>query len=85
LRNGRGFCFHRRVGSIIGRSTEERFMRMKSNSDQRDPEDRKINEGNLEERKDKMMDKTVADTFPASDPPSSLPDPDDDSFAASGA
>jgi hypothetical protein len=60
-------------------------MRMKSNSDQRDPEDRKINEGNLEERKDKMMDKTVADTFPASDPPSSLPDPDDDSFAASGA
>jgi hypothetical protein len=60
-------------------------MRMKSNSDQRDPEDRKINEGNLAERKDKMMDKTVADTFPASDPPSSLPDPDDDSFAASGA
>jgi hypothetical protein len=29
-----------------------------------------------------MMDKTVADTFPASDPPSSLPDPDEDSFAA---
>jgi hypothetical protein len=34
------------------------------------------------EKKDKMMDKTVADTFPASDPPSSLPDPDEDSFAA---
>jgi hypothetical protein len=48
----------------------------------RDPEDRTIDESNLEERKDKMMDKTVADTFPASDPPSSLPDPDDDSFAA---
>jgi hypothetical protein len=48
----------------------------------RDPEDRPIDESNLEERKDKMMDKTVADTFPASDPPSSLPDPDDDSFAA---
>lgn len=48
----------------------------------RDPEDRSIDESNLEERKDKMMDKTVADTFPASDPPSSLPDPDDDSFAA---
>jgi hypothetical protein len=29
-----------------------------------------------------MMDKTIADTFPASDPPSSLPDPDEDSFAA---
>jgi hypothetical protein len=48
----------------------------------RDPEDRTIDESNLEQRKDKMMDKTVADTFPASDPPSSLPDPDDDSFAA---
>jgi hypothetical protein len=54
-------------------------------SDPRDPEDREIDESNLSERKDKMMDKTVADTFPASDPPSSLPDPDDDSFAASGA
>jgi hypothetical protein len=50
----------------------------------RDPEDRPIDESNLRERKDKMMDKTIADTFPASDPPSSLPDPDDDSFAALG-
>jgi hypothetical protein len=48
----------------------------------RDPEDRTIDESSVEERKDKMMDKTVADTFPASDPPSSLPDPDEDSFAA---
>jgi hypothetical protein len=48
----------------------------------RDPEDRKIDESSLVQKKDKMMDKTVADTFPASDPPSSLPDPDDDSFAA---
>jgi hypothetical protein len=48
----------------------------------RDPEDRRIDESNLTERKDKMMDKTIADTFPASDPPSSLPDPDEDSFAA---
>jgi len=48
----------------------------------RDPEDRQIDESDVEERKDKMMDKTLADSFPASDPPSSLPDPDDDSFAA---
>lgn len=47
-----------------------------------DPEDRQIDENNLLERKEKMLDKTVADTFPASDPPSSVPDPDDDSFAA---
>ena len=48
----------------------------------RDPEDRSIDENDLCERKEKMLDKTIADTFPASDPPSSLPDPDDDSFAA---
>lgn len=48
----------------------------------RDPEDRQIDETNACETKDKMMDKTVADTFPASDPPSSIPDPDQDSFAA---
>ena len=48
----------------------------------RDPEDRTIDETDVEEKKEKMMDKTIADTFPASDPPSSLPDPDDDSFAA---
>jgi hypothetical protein len=48
----------------------------------RDPEDRLIDEDNVSERKEKMLDKTVADTFPASDPPSSIPDPDEDSFAA---
>jgi hypothetical protein len=55
-------------------------MRLEEGS--RDPENRHINESDPEERKDKMLDKTVADTFPASDPPSSLPDPDEDSFAA---
>jgi hypothetical protein len=47
---------------------------------QRDPEDRLIDESDQREKKDKMMDKTVADSFPASDPPSSLPDPDEDSL-----
>jgi hypothetical protein len=50
--------------------------------DARDPEDRTIDETDAAEKKEKMLDKTIADTFPASDPPSSLPDPDDDSFAA---
>jgi len=48
----------------------------------RDPEDRQIDETNAQEKREKMLDKTIADTFPASDPPSSLPDPDEDSFAA---
>ncbi len=59
-------------------------MYAESDRDPRDPEDREIDESNLVEKKDKMMDKTVADTFPASDPPSSIPDPDEDSFAARG-
>jgi hypothetical protein len=62
---------------------QEDFMNEHSTEDQRDPEDREIDESNAAARKDKMMDKTVADTFPASDPPSSLPDPAEDSFAAS--
>ena len=52
---------------------------------QRDPEDRLIDESDPSEKKDKMMDKTVADSFPASDPPSSMPDPDEDSFDTSAA
>jgi hypothetical protein len=45
----------------------------------RDPEDRVIDESCRTERKE-MMDKTIADSFPASDPLSSLPDPDKNSF-----
>jgi hypothetical protein len=52
------------------------------NEGPRDPEDRRIDESDLSAVRDKMLDKTLADTFPASDPPSSLPDPDEDSFAA---
>jgi hypothetical protein len=47
----------------------------------RDPEDRPAR--NPRELKEKMEDKTLADSFPASDPPSSIPDPSaEDPFAA---
>jgi len=47
----------------------------------RDPEGRTAEDKDCV--KDKMMDKTLADSFPTSDPPSSIPDPcEDDSFAA---
>jgi hypothetical protein len=47
----------------------------------RDPEERPA--GNQEEIREKMLDKTLADSFPTSDPPSTIPDPaEDDSFAA---
>jgi hypothetical protein len=47
----------------------------------RDPEERPADTpGTVRE---KMLDKTLADSFPTSDPPSSIPDPSsDDSFAA---
>jgi hypothetical protein len=53
-----------------------------SNTDRRDPEDRLIDEHDEREVREKMMDKTLADSFPASDPPSTIPDPDNDSVAA---
>ena len=40
----------------------------------RDPEDRPVGECS-DEIREKMMDKTLADSYPASDPPSSIPNP----------
>ena len=42
----------------------------------RDPEERAIESGN--EAKEKAFDKTLADSFPTSDPPSTIPDPSGD-------
>jgi hypothetical protein len=39
----------------------------------RDPEERST--VHVHEVRDKMLDKTLADSFPTSDPPSSIPDP----------
>src|SRR3954464_3005528 len=55
-------------------------MPIPSESISRDPEDRIVNSGDTEAKREKMLDKTIADSFPASDPPSSLPDPAEDSF-----
>jgi len=48
----------------------------------RDPEDRSVDEQDLSEVREKMLDKTIADSFPASDPPSSNPAPAADDFTA---
>jgi len=48
----------------------------------RDPEDRTVNREREQELREKMMDKTLADSYPASDPPSSIPDPAEDDSAA---
>lgn len=41
----------------------------------RDPEDRPVDQNSIRE---KSLDKTLADSFPTSDPPSSIPDPGED-------
>jgi len=49
----------------------------------RDPEERDVEAESEEDLREKMHDKTLADSFPTSDPPSSIPDPsEDDSLAA---
>jgi hypothetical protein len=48
----------------------------------RDPESRPVPEHDEKKIREKMLDKTLADSFPASDPPSSIPDPAEDPYAA---
>jgi hypothetical protein len=45
----------------------------------RDPEDRHVETRPEHEVRDKMMDKTLADSYPCSDAPSSIPNPGEDS------
>ena len=48
----------------------------------RDPEDRVTLRDDRLQVREKMFDKTLADSFPASDPPSTTPDPaEEDSFS----
>lgn len=51
----------------------------------RDPEDRSVAPSDPAAVREKMFDKTLADSYPASDPPSSLPDPSVDSVCSSKA
>jgi hypothetical protein len=44
----------------------------------RDPEDRRIDRASEEHKREKAHDKTLADSFPTSDPPSSIPDPSEE-------
>lgn len=49
-------------------------------SDLRDPEDRTIDEQDSSQVREKILDKTIADSSPASDPPSINPAPAVDPF-----
>lgn len=41
----------------------------------RDPEDRSVRQGDTAAQREKGLDKTIADSFPTSDPPSTIPNP----------
>jgi len=43
-----------------------------------DPGDRTTDKRSEREKREKGLDKTIADSFPTSDPPSSIPDPGED-------
>ncbi len=49
--------------------------------DPRDPEDRRVRVSDEAAVREKMLDKTLADTYPASDPLSSIPNPSSDSVS----
>lgn len=48
----------------------------------RPPEGRSDEAGKIREIRERTLDKTIADSFPASDPPSTNPAPEFDAFAA---
>jgi len=49
-----------------------------SKTEDKDVQRRGPNKTNGSAEKDETLDKTIEDSFPASDPPSSIPDPDED-------
>lgn len=59
------------AGSGRRRPNEDRGSR-------RDPEERVVDKVDKKEVREKMLDKTLADSFPTSDPPSSIPDPSEE-------
>ena len=50
--------------------------------DPKGAEEPKPRPSNPNQEEEETLDKTIADSFPASDPPSSIPDPDEDESAA---
>ncbi len=47
----------------------------------RDPEDRQVEPEDKKKLREKNLDKTLADSFPTSDPPSTIPDPEEEDAA----
>ena len=65
---------------MLRKKAVPRNQQSKTRSD-RAPEDRVVDGSDSKAKREKMFDKTLADSFPASDAISSLPDPSEDSFS----
>ena len=65
-------------------STSPKSASCRDRRDIRDPEDRHVPRRDEAAVREKMLDKTLADSYPASDPPSSLPNPSVDSMSVAG-
>ncbi|MBV8049791.1 MAG: hypothetical protein JOZ80_01305 [Acidobacteriaceae bacterium] len=64
-------------------NSNDRLQHTNNPASKRDPEDREVSVEH--EGREKMLDKTLADSFPTSDPLSSIPDPAaEDSLTQSG-
>jgi hypothetical protein len=50
----------------------------------RDPEDRRVDPDSQHQKREKTHDKTLADSFPTSDPPSTIPDPEEGDLTPAG-
>ena len=61
---------------------EEPITPWSGSAPQKDSQVNVADEDNARDLREKMLDKTIADSFPASDPPSTDPAPLADSFAA---
>jgi len=75
------------AGGRPGAGTHSAFSPVRERQEhpgsRRDPEERPVDQQDKAEVREKMLDKTLADSFPTSDPPSSIPDPsEDDSLTA---
>lgn len=67
-----------------GKNTEGKQDTPESRAEEREKRTGTQNEAEVELRKrqEKSLDKTLADSFPTSDPPSSIPNPGEDENAA---
>jgi hypothetical protein len=74
----------REAGDMRGKNTEGKQDTPESRAEEREKRTGTQNEAEVELRKrqEKSLDKTLADSFPTSDPPSSIPNPGEDENAA---